>query len=81
MEHLVRTQPVGVGETFCACNYRAQEGHERMSRRDGVGRSQRERHDFLKFGSETDLVEKLEEAAETAKGRYGFGRGADLDWF
>jgi hypothetical protein len=52
-----------------------------MGRRDGVGRRQRERHDFLKLGSETDPVEKLEEASETAKERYGFGRGADLDWF
>lgn len=52
-----------------------------MGRRDGVGRRQRESHDFLKFGSETDLVEKLEETAETAKERYGFGRGADLNWF
>jgi hypothetical protein len=49
-----------------------------MGRRDGVGRRQRERHDFLKFGSETDLVEKLEEAAETVKGRYGFGRGSEI---
>ena len=52
-----------------------------MGRRDGVGRRQRGRHDFLKFGNETDLVEKLKEAAETAKGRYSFGRGVDLDWF
>ncbi len=81
MERLVRTQPVSVGETFGPYDRGAQKGHERMGRRDGVGRRQRERHDFLKFGSETDLVEKLEEAAETAKGRYGFGRGADLDWF
>jgi hypothetical protein len=81
MECHVRTQPAGVGETFGACDHRAQEGHERMSRRDGVWRSQSEGHGFLKFGSETDLVEKLEEAAETAKGRNGFGRGTDLDWF
>jgi hypothetical protein len=27
------------------------------------------------------LLKKLQEAAETAKGRYGFGRGVDLDWF
>jgi hypothetical protein len=80
MERLVRTQPIGVSETFCACGNRAQEGHERVSRRDGVGRSQREGHGILKFGGEADLVEKLEEAAEAAKGRHGFGSGMDLDW-
>lgn len=51
-----------------------------MSRRDGVGRSQSEGHGFLKFGSETDLAEKLEEAAKAPKGRDGFGGGTDLDW-
>jgi hypothetical protein len=45
-----------------------------MSRRDCVGIIQREGHGFLKFGSDSDLVEKLEEATETAKGRDGFSR-------
>ena len=81
MERLVRAQPVGVGEALGARDHRAQKGHEGMSRRDGVWRSQREGHGFLKFGSETDFVEKLEEAAEAAKGCDGFGGGTDLDWF
>ncbi len=49
----------------------------KRSTRDGVWRSQREGHGFLKFGSETDFVEELEEAAEAAKGRDGFGGGFD----
>jgi len=43
--------------------------------------SQSEWHGFHEFGSETDLVEKLDQTDESAKGCDGFRSGADLDWF
>ena len=74
-------QPVGVSEAFGTTDHRAQKRHQGVSRRDGVGRGQSEGHGFLKFGSKTGPVEKLDETAEAAKGSDGLGGGTDLDWF
>ncbi len=48
---------------------------------DGVWRIEGERHRLRRFGSQTDLIEKLDETDRATERNDGLGRGADLNWF